>query len=138
MDLICFAPTDKYFSHLTSDVLDYLQSVDNVDIYKTIENFSERITRPKKLDTIIIICAESRQDLKKLMSYKDFLNNTKIILVLPDREKETIDMSLLFFPRFYIFADQDFKQIYAVVKKMLSKPKVRKNNINKNTNKQKV
>ena len=118
MELICFVPSNKHLSRLDSDVLDDLKSVDNVDIYKTFENFSERLSKPKKLDTIIIICPESMQDFKKLISYKNFLNNTKNILVLPDREKETLDLALLFFPRFYIFADQDFKQIGEIVKKM--------------------
>jgi len=117
MELICFVPLNKHLSRLNSDVLDDLKSVDNVDIYKTFENFSERLSRPKKLDTIIIIIAESRQDFEKLISYKDFLNNTRNIMVLPDREKETLDLALLFFPRFYIFADQDFKQIGEVVRK---------------------
>jgi len=91
------------------------------ETYKTLNSFLERIHRPKKISTIIIFCAENRQDIEKMLSYKKLLNNTRIIMVLPDRIKETIDTALLFYPRFYIINDQDFTLISAVVDKMRQK-----------------
>ena len=126
MDLICFAPTNKYFSHLTSKVLEGLLKDDQHKTYKTFGSFLERITNPKKIPTILIFCAKNKRDFKKLLLYANFLINTEIILVLPDRKKETIDAALLLYPRFFISADQDFKEINDVVKKMRQKFTARK------------
>ena len=121
MDLICFAPTDKYFNQLTSKVCNEMAKDDRFETYKTLDSFLERVHLPKKIPTIIIFCAKNRRDFKKLLPHKELINNTENILVLPDRSKETIDTALLFYPRFYIFTDQDFKQINDVVKKMCQK-----------------
>ncbi len=118
MDLICFVPTDKYFDQVTSKICDGLSKDDHFETYKTLGSFLERIHRPKKISTIIIFCAENRRDIKNMLSYKKLLNNTRIIMVLPDRTKETTDTALLFYPRFYIYAEQDFKLISVVVDKM--------------------
>jgi len=118
VDLICFVPTDKYFNHVTSKIHNGSPKDDHFEIHKTFGGFLERIHLPKIIPTIIIFCAKNRRDFKKMLPYKELLNNTENILVLPDRKKETIDAALAFYPRFYIFTDQDFKLINVVVDKM--------------------
>jgi len=118
VDLICFVPTDKYFNHVTAEIRDGSSKDDHFEIHKTFDGFLERIHLPKTIPTIIIFCAENRRDFKKMLPYKKFINDTENILVLPDRKKETIDTALAFYPRFYIFTDQDFKLINVVVDKM--------------------
>jgi len=43
----------------------------------------------------------------------------RIILILPDEDNETITMGHTLFPRFSTYADSDFKDVAAVLKKMI-------------------
>jgi len=49
----------------------------------------------------------------------DWLWDTRIILILPDRDRETITNGLKLRPRFFTYADEDFGEVAAVLAKML-------------------
>ena len=71
---------------------------------------------------IAVLEANSMDELKDLVSLHDLFLDIRIILILPDRERETISNAHKLRPRFLAYADSDFESVKVVLKKMLGDP----------------
>ena len=60
------------------------------------------------------------EQLRDVLSIRHLFDNIKIVLILPDRKNETIVIGHKLRPRFLSYTDGDFKDIAAVLKKMLT------------------
>ena len=118
MDLLCFLPKTEEQHKLTKALNSVLNKEDRKEMYSTIKSFTARLKQPKKMDSIVIICPGNRMLLDRIIAVKDLLINTRVILVLPDRDKETIKKAHTLNPRFTTFHGEDFIEFAGVVKKM--------------------
>jgi len=75
------------------------------------------------LDLAVLIPG-SREDLKNIISLRDLLLDKRIILILPDRNPESISMAHIVGPRFLGYADSPYIQVEAVIRKMAEKCKI--------------
>ena len=85
----------------------------------SLEEFSDILHRQYLGTRVMVIFASSEESLRGIVSLRDFLNDTKIILVLPDEKKDTMAMGFALFPRFITWLDSDLNELGAVLKKML-------------------
>jgi hypothetical protein len=92
---------------------------EQIEIYRTIERLSNRLHQPTYNLDITILLAASKVDLFDLLSIQDLLTDIRIILILPDRESDTISKGHKLYPRFVSYADGDLKDVAAVLSKML-------------------
>ena len=69
---------------------------------------------------IAVILAESRDELLKIHDLIDWSWNLRIILILPDHERETISIGCKLHPRFTSYIDSNFNVVGAVLEKMFS------------------
>jgi hypothetical protein len=93
---------------------------DRLEIYRTIEDFSYSLRRPRCSETIAVLVPADMQALLALLCMGDLFWNVRVILILPDREQDTISMGFKLYPRFVSYADGNFSDVAAVLEKMLS------------------
>ena len=91
-----------------------------IQLLGTIQNLSDRLREPKHGEDIAILLAGNRDELEALLSVGDFLSDLRVILVLPDREGDTIAKGHTLGPRFLSYADSNFIDVAAVLSKMLA------------------
>ena len=90
------------------------------EVYRTIHSLSSRLRRPKDCDlTIAVLLAAGRKDLADILSIHDLLCDVRIILILPDREEDTVAWGHSLQPRFLSYIDSDFTDVAAVLYKMI-------------------
>ena len=89
------------------------------EIYRTIESLSYRLQQPKYDLAVAVLLASSREDLVDLLSIRNLLDDLRVILLLPNREKETINKGHTLRPRFLTYADSNLLNVAAVLSKML-------------------
>lgn len=92
-----------------------------IKIYRTLKGLSHRLRRPRYDVAITVLFAGSRKELQDLFSIRALLWNLRIILILPDGEADTIAKGHKLFPRFLSYADGNFMDVAAVLKKMLKR-----------------
>ena len=63
--------------------------------------------------------AANKKQLSDLLLIKEELRNLKIILILPDSKSDTISGGHELYPRFVSYIDSDFKEVGAVLEKMI-------------------
>ena len=116
-----------YANIKTTEISKRLQNVvesevsdEQVEILRSLEDLSERVGQfPKKIDVAVILI-QSKFELFELIALKSLLEGICIILILPNRKKETVSGGLSLYPRFMSFADSDFKDVSAVLEKILT------------------
>lgn len=91
----------------------------SLEIFRDIGNFSTRVSRiPRQVD-ILVLQVNNQSQLSKLVTLKDYFNDLRILLILPDFEKNTISKGQLLRPRFIESTDSDYSNLGAVLEKML-------------------
>lgn len=91
----------------------------NIEVYRTIEGLSCRLSELSAHFDIIILLVSGGKDLKCLLSIRDLLIDHRIILVLPDSNSSNIACAHSFRPRYLSYAGGDFKDIALVLSRML-------------------
>lgn len=69
--------------------------------------------------SIVVLLMGTREDLDHLRSIKHLLEDTRVLLVLPDGNTETVRLAHEFTPRFLTYLDADFEDLSGVLKKIL-------------------
>lgn len=92
----------------------------NLEIFRTITNFTQRLQQPVDNPTVAVLAAATKEDLADILAIRSWLERVKVIVVLPDNETETISQGHKLHPRFLTYADSDFQDVAAVLCKMLS------------------
>lgn len=119
MNLLSYAPVTDGVNDRLQRVIEGLVPKQDTEIYRTIDSLSHRLRQPRHNLAVAVLLAASRQDLLELLSIRDLLDGIRIILVLPDRQDDTIAKGHRLYPRFLTYADSDFLDVAAVLSKML-------------------
>ncbi len=120
MKVLFYAKAIKGAGQRLLRVIETLLPNDMLEIYNSIDGLSRRFSRPQPADApvIVVFQAVGQEDLQSMLSIRDLLMDVRILMVLPDKEKETIAKAHRLRPRFITYADSDFIEIGAVLNKM--------------------
>ena len=90
------------------------------ELYQTIESLATRFRQPGAYDAVVVLLASTGKELSDIFSIRNLLSDLRIILILPDRKNETVRKGRSLYPRYVSYADDDFRDISAVLHKMFS------------------
>ena len=93
---------------------------DKLEIVQTLEGLIQKL-QAVILDynkTIAVIITKDRDELNKIIKLGNFFDDLNIILILPDREINTMAMGHKIYPRFVSYIDGDFTEVKAVFEKL--------------------
>ena len=92
----------------------------NLRICRGLKDFSRTLHR-RLLEGcgIAVILATNQQELEEFVSLQELLDGLAIILVLPDRGRDTISKGHALYPRFLSYVDAGFGDVAAVLKRLL-------------------
>jgi hypothetical protein len=119
MRLLLYTPVSEGAGEQLQKMIKELVSENNVEIYRSIESLAHRLRQPTNDLPIAVLHAASREDLSDIVSIRGLLRDVRIILVLPDRDENTIAQGHTLRPRFLSYTDSDFANISAVLEKWL-------------------
>jgi len=119
VNLIVYKKTKDSAEGQLQVLFESLVSKQNIDIYHSLVPLKQKILRTSYAEGIVILIAEKRDDLSELVPILELFRKLRIILVLPDREPETIQIGYRLEPRFMSFIDRGHSEIKAVLQKML-------------------
>lgn len=119
MNLIFYGAVTEGAWERLQRVIEALVPEEKIEIYRSIDRLAHRLRQPTYNLDIAILLATTREDLLNIISLSDLLEDIRIILVLPDRELDTIRKGHSLRPRFLSYADSDFAEVAAVLSKMV-------------------
>ncbi len=89
------------------------------EVYRSLESLSQRLCQLTYKLKIAVLLAANREELLGILSVRDLFRDIRIILILPDQEKETVSDGLRLSPRFFTYVDSNFKDVTGVLEKMM-------------------
>jgi hypothetical protein len=100
---------------------------DKMEVYHTISILSKRLSRPIDGRVIMVLVAADQNDLLDIFAIRELFGMIRIIIILPDREDESVRMGHQLQPRFLTYTDGELSEVYSVLRKLLklSEPKQR-------------
>lgn len=101
---------------------DLLQSVfpkKELEVCKTQDSLCQRLKQCFDGMAVVVLIAANRDELYDLLAFDKLLSDLRIILILPDRDKDAVRRAHALRPRFITYADGNLEDVAAVVEKML-------------------
>jgi hypothetical protein len=92
---------------------------ESVEVYRSIDDLANRLKRLLDHDAIAILQVRAKEELLDLVSISNLLQDVRVILLLSDREEETISLAHRLRPRFLANSESGFSDTMSVVRKML-------------------
>jgi len=89
----------------------------------SIEDLSYNLSHFSSYNALVLLLVVKNNDLDDLLVIGDLLSNGRIILILPDEDKETVAKGLKFYPLFMSNICSDFKDVVTVLENMLKDSK---------------
>ena len=119
MKVLYFGTTNNGAGKRLQKAIESVVSIEDTEICRDIEELGRRLRLPTCDISISVFFTKSKAELFDLVLIKKLLLNLRIILILPDGDNETITMGHTLFPRFLTYADSDFKDVEAVLEKII-------------------
>jgi hypothetical protein len=85
---------------------------------RTIEELTRGLLFPSYELLAAVVVPDGRKDLDTLTLLRDLLSTVRLILVLPDSEKDTLDAGYRLMPRFVSSSSEDISMIGPVLERM--------------------
>jgi hypothetical protein len=120
MGLIFYATDQNGVGRPLRKLHQELASEHQCEFYQTIDSLSQKLRQPLDGFSIAVFLASSHDDLMDFITIKDLLDEVRIILILPDRNEDTVKAGHTLRPRFLTYVDSNFSWVETVLKKMLS------------------
>jgi hypothetical protein len=90
------------------------------ELCRTIDDLWGKLLLPKNDLVIALLLAQKRDDLVELVSMNNLFRDTRIILIAPDRERETVALAHRLRPRLLSYIDSDFVDVFTVLTKIIA------------------
>ena len=92
-----------------------------MESFGTIDELIQRLRQPVNGYSMAVILAGDRSELTKILEVGELLGSLKIIIILPDRNPETVSAALKLHPRYLSYADGDFLDVSMVTGRMIER-----------------
>ena len=89
-----------------------------IELFGNLEDFEGRLRRSVEPDSVAVLSASSREELRRMQPLRGLLPEIYVILVIPDRMKTTIGLAHRLLPRFLSQKRSDFSDLKAVLNRM--------------------
>jgi hypothetical protein len=117
--LLYYANADHSASKWPFDRIETMVSMEARETYSDLDSLHRRLCRPRYGLAIAVLVAATGEELGELLAMRDLLADLRLILVLPDRSRETIKAGHRLAPRFLSYVDSGFEEVEAVLEQML-------------------
>ena len=119
MKLLFYAANKSGETESLQRLVEEMVPKDNLEIYSTFLSLSRRLRQPSCNLNTAVLAIGSRQELREIVTLRDLLSDIRLILIVPDRGRDTISKAHSLAPRFLTYMDTDFEEVRVVLVKML-------------------
>ncbi len=120
MNLLIYATLANDASKRLIEVVAGLTEKENTEIFNTLDSLTSRLVKLRRAQTVVVLLGATEKEVSDALSFSKFFHEYKLILILPDRDEQTMSMGHRLFPRYVSYADSDFSDVGAVLKKMIA------------------
>jgi len=102
-------------------VIEVLFPKKSIEICSSLDVLKEILHQPFKHLNVAVFFPSNERELADLLPMRDLLYDMRIILILPDRARDTVSMGHTLRPRLISYSDSDFLEVAAVLGRMMER-----------------
>ncbi len=121
MELIFYSTKKQGAGARFQRIIEKLVPKDDIGIFRTMESLTSRLHQFPRNMSLAVILAARQKELFDLLLIRDCLEDIPLILILPDRESETISKGHKLYPRFISYLDSDFEVFEEVLRTIIGR-----------------
>lgn len=118
MKILLYTGPENRHDEKIKHVLGAWSTTDDFEIFQTVNALTVRLKRHTRNIGLVLLFIPDKNDLSDILAIRDLLIDLRIILILPDSDKDMRTMAYSLYPRFIHYSDNDLKDVVAVMKKM--------------------
>jgi hypothetical protein len=88
---------------------------------RDLKELGKKLHEPYNYKDVVLLSPAGKEELSSLLALQDLLSDMRVILVLPDRDDETVAMGHRLRPRMVSYNDGDYLDVAAVLTRMNEK-----------------
>jgi len=119
MRILFFSKNTKGFGEQLQNAIENLFLPEGIETYRNIQALSQRLREPFIRGQVLVLFASHREDLVEILSLGDLLSDLPVILILPDKDKDTVKKGHGLCPRLLTYGDSSMREVVPVLQKML-------------------
>jgi hypothetical protein len=101
-------------------IIDILVVADAFEVFLALPDFEKFLRHNLTSGDLVILHASTSAHLESFVSIRDLLIGNKVILILPDRKRETVILGHTLRPRFITYNDSDYLEMASVLCNMIN------------------
>lgn len=124
MQIYLFSSEIKEIGERIQGIIQELLPSDYLEILRSVESLSWKLQEPQEEQgdkPIVVAVVRGKEELLDLISIRELLYPVRLVLVLPDAEKDTVSLGHRLRPNFLTYIHSDLKELEAVLQRMLGK-----------------
>jgi hypothetical protein len=119
MSILLFSNNGQECENRLVEVVRSLTRSHALEVFHSVEELAIRFREPRGSLAVMIFIAGSRKDLIDLHDINNMFFDLPMILILPDRMKETARLGFKLYPRFVSYGDGKFEDVKGVLGNLL-------------------
>lgn len=119
MKVIFFLPESTSVLERFQGLVELVNSQAEAVVTRTIDDLTHNLRQPKHDLAFVVFFTCSKQELLNIIDLSGLLKDVRIIIVLPDRDTDTIRMGHKLYPRFLTDIEDKSNTLELVINKML-------------------
>jgi hypothetical protein len=121
MNLLFYAPRSDEPTERLQKVIETILPRVNREIHRDLQGLIKRLYEPSDGRRVLVLCP-SKEYLSCIQIIRSLFLSIPVIVVLPDRETETVALGHSLRPRLLTYEDSDFLELAGVLVKMAEAP----------------
>lgn len=100
-------------------MMEKLTSHVRVRVFRNWKIFSEELMSPRTDSAVAVVLISQKEELLDAVSVRALIHEYRLILILPDREEQTVSLGHSLRPNFMAYKTGNLRELEIVLKKML-------------------
>lgn len=121
MELLLYSTETKGAGKRMQDIIAGIVSEKHIGIHRTMESLSHRLRQFRGDLSLAVIVTGSREELDDVLSLRNLFQDIPLVLILPDKEPDTVSKGYKLYPRYISDAEDNFILVAAVLEKMIKR-----------------
>jgi DNA-binding NarL/FixJ family response regulator len=117
--LLLYAKSKNGVSQALKPILNGGSPGASMETYANLDDLFDRLRKPRLNLKIGILSIGNEKELDRLLSIRELLADMRLVVVLPDKDPQTVAKAHALAPRFITFADAGIEPLVSVVNKMV-------------------
>lgn len=118
-EIVYYKPVENSFSEELEGVIESAGNKEDVEVYKDITSLLQRLRAPQESIFLAVLLIPSKDELKDILAFQDLFMDKRLVLILPDRDEETIHDGHRLRPRYLSFTDNRIEEIASVLERLV-------------------